>query len=399
MFSFEKRIVDWMSENIGAILFVLVSVSGMLIRYFCRDFISIDANGFLLPWYDEISAGGISSLSNQVGDYNIPYQFLIYIMTLLPIKAIYAYKLLSVVFDYLLAIMVALIVYSDSDNKIKSILNNEKFLVAYALVLINPLVFMNSSLWAQCDSIYTFFIIASVYAFLHDKYTIMWMLYGISISFKLQAIFVLPFILVLYVKEKKYSLLNILFIPLMLIVTSLPGIVMGRSFFAPFKIYLNQTNTYNAISWNYNSFWNCIIKDWPGINGDYSEYRKMAVLLTLALLGVIGGYVIKSLKTMNTYRTIFMLHILVYTAVLFLPDMHDRYGYVYEITGIMLLIMNRKLIFSGAGLILVSCMTYGSFLFGLENTILLNCWINVGIYVYYLYIFIDEFSANEIEGK
>ena len=49
-------------------------------------------------------------------------------------------------------------------NKIYSILT-------YGLILVIPPVLVNSSMWGQCDSIYTTFILISLYYLLDKKYT------------------------------------------------------------------------------------------------------------------------------------------------------------------------------------------------------------------------------------
>ena len=68
----------------------------------------------MLPWWNQIEQGGITSLAAQIGNYNIPYQIMIYIMTLFPFGPLLSYKILSVIFDFLLAAGAALLVYSSS---------------------------------------------------------------------------------------------------------------------------------------------------------------------------------------------------------------------------------------------------------------------------------------------
>lgn len=331
-----------------------------------------------------------------MGDYNIPYQSVIYLFTLIPIKPLYAYKLFSCFFDFALAIVVALIVDDKPCAKLVDRIRSECFILTYSAIVLCPLVFFNSALWGQCDAIWLFFVFASFYAFTKGKYPEMFILYGLALSFKLQAVFVLPFLLILYLKEKKYSIINFLIVPVMLIITALPGIIMGRSVIDPFRIYLNQTGTYDAVSMNYNSFWNCIVREWAGKNNNYSEFKAVAVLFTAALLGLVLLKVLKHDRSMSTYRLVFLLHITVYTCVLFLPTMHERYGFVYEVTGIMLMVMNKKFFFPGIGCILLSCITYGYYLTGLEYSLLLTSVINVLLYGWYMYCY---FTQDELAIK
>ncbi len=233
----------------------------------------------------------------------------------------------------------------------------------------------------------------TVYACLKDRYTLMFILCGLAFSFKLQEIFALPFLIILYAVKKKFSILNFAIMPAVLILTSVPGIIMGRIILDPFRIYREQVGEFDCVSLNYNSFWNCVVSSWPGVSKEYREFKAVAVIFTIVLLGMILLYVIKHDIRFDLYGTIGLLHITVYTCVLFLPSMHERYSFIYEITAIMLLFFGKKYFFPGISVILLSCVTYGHFLFGLEYPALLLSVINVGIYGWYVYQFMKEHEA------
>lgn len=189
MFKIEKRFLEWVEKHILLFCVIGVTLISMIIRYSFREIISNDAYWCLLPWYDVIKEnGGIYALGSQVGDYNMLYQFIIAVFTYLPIEPLSAYKLLSCIFDYLLAAAMGYFVYffSEKDRILKGTM-------AYMLVLMSPIVFLNSSYWGQCDAIYTFFCVASLIAFCREKYPLTFVLYGVAFAFKLQAVFLLPF--------------------------------------------------------------------------------------------------------------------------------------------------------------------------------------------------------------
>ena len=153
IFTFEKKILEWLQKNITPLFLIFITFLSVIIRFSLLDGISGDLTGFLLPWFEEIKAyGGFSTLSQQIGDYNIPYQTIIACFTYLPFEPTYMYKFLSCTFDYLLAITVGLIVYSFSNE-------NRQFrgILAYCCIILSPVVFFNSSYWAQCDAIFSFF--------------------------------------------------------------------------------------------------------------------------------------------------------------------------------------------------------------------------------------------------
>lgn len=85
--------------------YFFISLIALVIRYTARDFISDDMQRFLIPWFQIIkSGGGLSALSNQVGDYGLLYQTIIALMTYVEMNPVYLYKLLSVIFDFCLLI-------------------------------------------------------------------------------------------------------------------------------------------------------------------------------------------------------------------------------------------------------------------------------------------------------
>ena len=194
MLKIEKTILKWIEDRIWIFAFIGFSIIGIAVRYTIRDVQSPDYVGFLSLWYDEIkNAGGMKALGYQVGNYSMAYQTLIALLTYLPIDSLYAYKLLSCLFDFGLSILVANLVYQlTSNNKLQS------SCIAYALTLLSPIVILNSGAWAQCDAIYVFFCVASIMAVIKEKYALTFILFGVALAFKLQAIFLLPFFIVYY---------------------------------------------------------------------------------------------------------------------------------------------------------------------------------------------------------
>ena len=281
MFKIEKRFLEWVEKHILLFCVIGVTLISMIIRYSFREIISNDAYWCLLPWYDVIKEnGGIYALGSQVGDYNMLYQFLIAIFTYLPIEPLSAYKLLSCIFDYLLAAAMGYFVYdfSEKDRVLKGAM-------AYMLVLMSPIVFLNSSYWGQCDAIYTFFCVASLLAFCRDKYKLTFVLYGVAFAFKLQAVFLLPFFLFAYFVKKKFSVLYFGIIPVMMVILSIPGLIMGRSVAEVFTIYLNQTGSYKSITMNYPTFWNLLQS--ANMDAFYINMKKPAIALTVVVIALL----------------------------------------------------------------------------------------------------------------
>ncbi len=91
-------------------------------------------------------------------------------------------KTVSVIFDYVAALAMFLLVYEITCNVRRSI-------IGMALVLLCPTVIINSAYWCQCDVIYTSFLLLSLLYFYRDNSRKSLVFMGIAFSFKLQALF------------------------------------------------------------------------------------------------------------------------------------------------------------------------------------------------------------------
>ena len=83
----EKNILSQIDQNLPLLSAAVFALLGIGMRLPLLDFISGDSEFCLLPWYDEILQSG---LGQQVGNYNLVYQFLIFLLTKLPLEALHA---------------------------------------------------------------------------------------------------------------------------------------------------------------------------------------------------------------------------------------------------------------------------------------------------------------------
>ena len=199
----ETKFFDFIRNHILTVAFVLITAFGLAMHFCGLNHQSGDYNYFLKPWWDIIKTGGTGALAKQVGNYNIPYQIIIYIMTLFPWDALIAYKALSIVFDFVLAGAVMILVAELTKSKAIA-------LVSYAIALCSVNAIMNSSFWGQCDSIYVSFIIFAIYFIIKDKTALSFLFLGLAFAFKLQVVFILPVFVFYYVLNRKFSILNFL---------------------------------------------------------------------------------------------------------------------------------------------------------------------------------------------
>lgn len=327
---------------------ILVSI---LIKYFFFSFESGDYKNFLLKWYNILSEEGLMSIVGGLGNYNPPYLILLYLLTLIPGSPLIKMKLLSVLFDCLMGLIGYLIVKELSDSK-------HAYLSGLAIILL-PTVILNSSMWAQCDSIYTTFVLLSLYLLIKEKYSLSFLLLGVAFSFKLQFAFILPVYIILYFVNKKFSIFNFLLIPLGNILMCLPVILMGMPVINCFTTYLEQTTDYSVI----------LTRNLANIYQFLPNEKIIGYLFLLVTALLFLGLLIFFLKRKKEIEkkeiiTIALLSVLI--AVYFLPFMHERYMFMGDVLSIIWLFLYKKKIYIPIIINLSSLAGYSTYLFGLD---------------------------------
>ncbi len=389
MTKIEKKLFDFIQNNIIYILFIAVTVIGVLMRMFGLEFQSDDYNSFLYPWWTKIEAGGASGLATQVGNYNIPYQIIIYLFTLLPFGSLCSYKLISIIFDFALAISAALVEYSFDDKK-----SRLKAVITYALVLCSLTVILNSSFWAQCDSIHVAFILLAIYFTKKDRNILTFIMLGIAFSFKLQTIFIIPVFIFYYISTRKISILHFLLIPLTDIVMCLPAVLLGRSFTDIFTIYAVQTDYGKQIQMNCPNLW-ALICD-RNDSTYYYLFKNPSIVLTVLVLGAALALIIYKRVDIKNINNFMLASIwTVFTCLMFLSSMHERYGYLLDILTIIYAVITVKRIWLPIVCQLISLRGYCYYLFTYDVLdIKITAIIFMAVYTYVTYIFVKETVIN-----
>ncbi len=236
-------------KMIACIIFIFSVVS----RMDALSFESRDFQNYLLPWYMQIrELGGFAALSTQVGNYGIAYQTIIAAMTYLPFNPLYLYKGLSILFDYGMALGTGLLA-----SKLAKKDHRFVFWICFFAALLMPTVVMNSSVWGQCDSIYTCFLVFSILFLLDERYVFSFIFLGLALSFKLQAILIMPLYCFYFYQRRNFRISCFALPFCVLWVSSLPGILHGQSVLCAFNVYKSQTveQTFQGLGGQFPSFW------------------------------------------------------------------------------------------------------------------------------------------------
>ena len=394
MTKLERKFFDGAQKYVLWIVLFAVTAMGLMLRFCGRDFLSGDYRSFLLPWWNKIDKAGLAGLGTQVGNYNIPYQILIYLFTLLPFGPLYSYKLLSVVFDLVLAGSAALVVNSFSEKK-----SPLRAVMTYCIVFCSLTVVFNSAFWAQCDSIYTAFILLAIYFLRKEKHILSFVMLGAAFAFKLQFIFILPVFLYYYATTRKLSILHFLIIPAVNILLCLPAICMGRGIGDTFAIYLEQTDYGKLIQMNFPSLFAfmCNGKD----TTYYYLFKSFSIFFTVTVLGMGLGLVMYKKTDLTKPKTFLLAAIwTVFTCLMFLSSMHERYSYLLDILLILYVVISAKHVWLAVACNLVSLRGYCYYLFKFEAFDLKTASIlYIALYAYTTYLFVKEVAVEKKDSE
>lgn len=219
--------------KMGTLAFVGVFAAlAMLARVRMLDFTTADYNSFLKGWLEIFREGGFAMLAQNVGDYNLIYQYILLLITKIPLHDLYLIKLVTVAFDYALALVMMRAAGRFGGERAK--------LPVLGLMLIYPTVLVDGACWGQCDSVYVFFIVLSLYLLATDRPMRSAAALAVAFAFKLQTIFFFPVVL-LGLLHKKYRLRDALVFLAAYVVTMIPALLAGKPFMEALMVYANQS--------------------------------------------------------------------------------------------------------------------------------------------------------------
>ncbi len=350
--------IKLIEEHIYEIAIALLVLLSVLIRIkltffkFGGEYISGDYNGFLKVWVDLYRENGIAGgLKQIIGDYYVPYNLILAVISVIPVfdEGIWI-SVVSVAGEYLGALFM---------YKILLLLNNggkRRAAFSAAMMLYLPAAILNGTLWKQCDALYTGIILVGLYFMLKKSYTAAFAFLSLAFAFKLQTLFVVPFILVLYILYHEFSIFQFLWFPGMYLVTGLPAIICKRSVYDTYATYFKQSVIHKMTVGFPNIY--CL-----GIDS-YEAMTFPALMITIAVLIITACFLKAKEKYLDEKLLFAVAGFMTMTCPMFLPGMHQRYDYL----AILILTMYAlciDLYMAPAAVIMNICpiFTYGSYLF------------------------------------
>lgn len=319
------------------LLFLLFTVSAVMMRYALRNVVAGDYKMFFEPWVATLreAGGGIKGLAAEFEyvDYTTPYLFILSCISICPfLNTLLLMKIVSVFFDFVAAFAVLAIVYDRKKSMTYGV-------IGYGIFLMAPTILTNGAMWAQCDIIFTSFILWSVYFLLKDKPVPAMAFYGVAFAFKLQTLFLAPLYVILWMKGK-VKLKHFLFLPLMYFIGIIPSLIAGKSLWELISVYFFQANgamDIYALSHKFPNVYQLI-----GTDAFLFEYADAGIWLTLGALMLLLYTFARLEYELDSVMFLRMGMFLTMTVVFFLPHMHERYAILVDVLAIVYVFFDSK---------------------------------------------------------
>jgi Gpi18-like mannosyltransferase len=372
---------------------ILIGVGlAILIRLPLLEFKSSDFFNSLKPWYLTIQSMGFSAFKTNFTTYNPPYLYLLYIIARLfpDIDKVLAIKIPSLITDFICGYFVYCIVHIRYKNRIAP-------LFAGMAVLFAPTVVLNSAFWGQADSIFTAGILACIYFIMVEKYGWAFFSFAISLTFKLQTIFLAPLLIVLVLKNK-ISWKYLLFIPIILILALVPAWLAGRPIIELLGIYTYQASQFQLLTMNAASIYSWF----PTTNRVFNLFYFPGVIAGAIVAFMLFLIAYKSPHKINRSSILDLALLAMLVIPFFLPKMHERYFYPADIISIAFAFYYPQYFYLPLLVGAASFLSYQSFLFGSDLaplpdlTLVLLIAISILVYhsIYQLYSPMDSRNGD-----
>lgn len=341
----------------GTVFIAALYLAALSLRIRLIPYTNFDTDGYA-RWYDFIAQHGqFRALGENFAIYTPPYLYLLSIATLMAsfLPKIVAIKLIPITFDLVNSLIIYKIV------RLKYPAGNVPFLAA-SLFMLAPTVWVNSAFWGQIDSLYTCFLLLSVYFVLTEKPSPAMIAFGVSAAIKAQAAFLVPFLFLMAFK-KRIPWRSFLLIPVVYLLMMLPAILAGRSAWDVFTVYLNQANELQIPSFN-SPNWYIFIPQ--------SAYQPALIIGLIVTILLLSLWVFLSARRKFPLQPDLLIYLSLVSVALvpfLLPKMHDRYFYPADAFSIVAAFYWPKLWFVPVAYQVISSLVYFIFLFDAHRQI------------------------------
>ncbi len=358
LFGIENDYSERLKKNYKVIFVLLLGVA-FISRLICA--VHYDAHtdiGCFKYWADRIVEVGPSNFYTKevLTDYPPGYMYILAIVGFIKKFLGFEYdstaflaliKLPAIIFDMCLG----LLIYFAARKK----WNEKASLILMSLYLFNPVVYLNSSIWGQVDSVFTFSIILMCLLIYFNKTHLAYFAYGIGVLIKPQMFMFTPVLLLALLEEvfldKSTVKYKIKFQAKKLAYQMkfcVPAIIMTFLLAAPFGLktvigqYFDTMGSYPYATVNAYNLWAMFGLDWAP-QTDRVLMLTYAQWGTLFIVAIVMVTILIWISNVNDRTRYFVMAAFICAGMFTLSvRMHERYIYPAVIILLVLFIYTRK---------------------------------------------------------
>jgi Gpi18-like mannosyltransferase len=366
-----------MNPNRERLIVLLGAVAAIVVRVCFIPVESGDYVKYLDPWYHFIQANGIfHAFHVRFANYSPLYLHLLSITTPLAIKDLYIIKTWSILSDFLGAFFAYRIVKRSYPQSLRPA-------ICFVAVLLIPTVVLNSAAWGQCDMMVCSMVLGAIYYLLEKRFHTSFILVGIALALKPQAMFILPIFGLLWLR-KQIPIWFFAYLPGIYLLTIIPSWLAGRHMKELLLIYAsNATGKYLVAG--IPNFFTFI----PSGMDHYAFWTSFG--LGAAAVVIIAAFLAVYLRTrkgrLSDDLTVELVLFSAMAAPFFLPQMHDRYYFVADVFSVLYLFLPRSNALVPLAVLSASLLAYLDYLFGVHPISFL--YPAVGVFLIVIYLFVD----------
>ena len=296
-------------EQLGAFA---LCVFAMLARVSFIERSSGDYDIYLADWIARLAAGSFGEgMKANIGEYNVLYQYILFVITRLGVPALYAVKAVSFIGDALLA------------GASAKMAGRKNAIAAFGAVLLLPTLVLNGGMFAQCDSLYAACALWGLALALDKRPAGSAACFALSLCFKLQSAFILPIVAVLWA-ARRLRVREALIFAATLLAVMLPALLGGKGLGDIIRIYTAQTGLYTGLNYNAANFFG--LMETTGL--DVYAYGNFAMGLAFGACALLVVWGVGRAQEMEDGDYVHLALLMVLVTVFLLPRMHERYFYL-----------------------------------------------------------------------
>jgi Gpi18-like mannosyltransferase len=352
-FAAEEQLKTRLRQNWVVLMAVIALALAVWARLGLLQFESVDYTEHLKGWFTTLATTpGLEAFRQPTWNYTPPYIYLLKLATIpLADHPLRAVKSLALVFDAVLALSVYLLV------RYRYPRSRPTAVAAALVVLFSPTVIFNGALWAQSDATYTSVLLLCLFAVVRHQHALAFVLFGIAASFKLQAMFLLPLLCVVYLR-RRFSLAYFLIVPLTYLVIVTPALLAGMPLRNALSVYSDQFASYRQLAYNAPTVYQWVPNQY------YELFVPFGTALALAVGLGITSLALVSERRLTSDVLVRMALALTLAVPYVTPKMQDRYFFPADVLSVVYAFYVPRRFYVPVTVTLCSLFSYFPFLFG-----------------------------------